>query len=67
MNCPQCGKPMREGYVSAGGYRILWTPKERRFSACPQAEDVVLQKMSFTGKTIPACLCETCRKVILSY
>ena len=58
---------MREGYVSAGGYRILWTPKDRRFSAWPQEGDVVLQKTSFTGKSIPACLCETCRKVILSY
>ncbi|EDN00569.1 hypothetical protein BACCAP_01335 [Pseudoflavonifractor capillosus ATCC 29799] len=58
---------MREGYVSAGGYRILWTPKERRFSLWPQAEDVVLKRMSFTGEGTPACLCETCRKVILSY
>ena len=67
MNCPQCGKPMREGYVSAGGYRILWTPKECRFNAWPRKGDVVLQTLSFTGKTTPACLCETCRKVILSY
>lgn len=67
MNCPQCGKPMREGFVSAGGYRILWTPKDRRFSAWSGEGDVVLQKLSLAGKTIPAHLCETCRKVILSY
>lgn len=68
MNCPQCGKSMQRGYLSAGGARLLWTPSPRKFSTLPGENDVLLQGISFTGKNkVEAYLCTECRTVVAQY
>lgn len=68
MDCPQCGNPMEKGHLSAGGYRIFWTPKEHKFSAIAGAEDVKVQPMSWLGENrTEAYICKSCRKMIVDY
>ena len=67
MNCPQCGKPMQSGYLSAGGYRVIWTTKERKLTNLLGDNDVTLTRMSLTGKSTPADHCPGCQLVIVKY
>lgn len=68
MNCPKCGKQMEYGHLGAGGYRIIWTPKDRKMSNLPGLDDVLLQKMQFFGKNqTHAWNCRTCRKIVVDY
>lgn len=68
MKCPKCGREMEPGYLTAGGYRILWTDRERRWSNLRGARDVLLQGMTLTGKNrVSAWICRDCRRVVAEY
>lgn len=68
MNCPYCGKEMESGHITAGGYRIVWTPKSRRLSAIPGTDDEIIQSFSLLGEMDnDAHLCRACRKVVVDY
>ena len=71
MMCPKCGKEMKKGY--------LFTSKDGAFSfandvpgALENAKNaegfVRLTKLKVGGRTsIPACRCEACGMIIISY
>ena len=67
MNCPKCGKEMAEGWLSAGGWRIKWTPKVRSFAGIATGEEeILLQEWNLTGRNdTRACLCRTCMKIVI--
>ena len=44
LKCPCCGSFMDRGHLSAGGYRIIWTPKDRRHSNILGPGDAVVQR-----------------------
>lgn len=67
MNCPQCGCEMQFGYVSAGGYRVVWSPKEHKLINSPGKDGVLLTKSSLSGRGAPAYLCRRCRTVLVQY
>lgn len=67
MNCPQCGREMQSGYVSAAGYRVIWTPKEHKLTSLPGQDGVALTKFSLAGKGTPAYLCRVCQTVVIKY
>ena len=68
MSYPQCGKEMEPGYVSSGGYPIAWTTQKRKFSRIvdESSGEIPLCGLS-VGKGVPACVCRTCRKVLIDY
>ena len=63
MNCPSCGKEMKKGRLTAGGYWIRWVPEE----GIDLVDAVTVSRMSLSGKGKPAWICQTCRKVIVDY
>jgi len=68
MNCPNCGKEMSFGYLSAGGNRILWTPRERKLSGLPSDQDVLIQPLPLSGKnSVRAYHCPRCCKIVADY
>lgn len=59
---------MEKGYLCAGGYRMIWTTKKRKFSAIAGAEDAIIQPMSWLGENrAEAYICKSCRKMIVDY
>lgn len=68
MNCPICGKEMKLGHMTAGGYNIRWVPegKSTLFSMFGD-QTVIISETSFSSKGVPAYLCSTCRKVIADF
>ena len=64
MICPQCGKEMRVGRMTAGGYWIRWVSEE---PASFPAERVTISPFSLSAKGVPAYLCDDCRKAIVEY
>lgn len=67
MNCPCCGREMQYGYISAGGFRVIWTPKEHKMSSLPGKDGVRLTAWTLSGKGTRAHICKACRKVIVDY
>ncbi len=67
IQCPCCGSYMDRGHLTAGGYRILWTRKDRRWSAVKSCDDVLIQQFhAFSGKlNNTAWRCRGCRKILL--
>jgi len=68
MECPKCGCKLQLGHLNAGGYRILWTEKDRRFTSWANDGDLVIEKPSLTGKlNNMAWRCPRCRSVTVYY
>ena len=63
MTCPQCGKEMQKGRLTAGGYWIRWVPD----SGVDIFNAVTISRLSLSGKGVSAYNCQTCRKVIADY
>ena len=68
MNCPKCGKEMEPGWIYGGRGRtpwrqMRWSPKQGKAPLLPGREDVTLVR----GGAPAACICKTCRIVILEY
>ena len=65
MNCPKCGKPMEEGVLSSAS-PVFWSTQVTGLPLPTQKGDVLLGKA--LGLLRPkACLCRTCRKVVVDY
>ena len=65
--CPLCGSILDEGHLTAGGYRITWTRKARRFSNMVDAGDVKIEPHSLTGALHNTALrCRGCGMIFLS-
>ena len=60
MKCPNCGKEMEKGRLTAGGYWIRWVPEEGvdLFNA------VTVSRMSLSAKGVSAWICRECRGVL---
>jgi len=68
MNCPYCKQEMEAGYLSAGGYRVFWTNKMRRFTNWRLKGDVILPTTGqFSDPAPSAWHCSKCQKVIVDY
>lgn len=63
MNCPNCGKEMEKGRLTAGGYWIRWIPE----GGVDLVDKVTISRFSLSSKGIPAYVCQTCRKLIADY
>lgn len=63
MNCPQCGKELEKGRLTAGGYWIRWIPE----GGIDLVDAVTVSRQSLRAKGTPAWICRTCRKVIADY
>ena len=65
MECPVCGKPMEEGYLSSKG-PVFWSEEVSGFSLPTRSGDVLLGKAM--GLLRPkAYLCRNCRTVTVKY
>ena len=63
--CPVCGKPMEEGYLSSKG-PVFWSEEVSGFSLPTRSGDVLLGKAM--GLLRPkAYLCRDCRTVTVKY
>ena len=60
--CPNCGSPMRAGYLCAKN-PILWTPYKQKLTLISGQNDVKLR--GWFGGQMPAMLCQSCRTVVL--
>lgn len=65
--CPECGKYMEEGWLTSGGYRIIWTDERKRFTNIPGKYDVVLSKHMAVKSNAHAWLCRECKTVVMKY
>jgi len=65
MNCPYCGKPMEEGYLSSKS-PVFWSESVSGLPVPTQRGDVMLGKA--LGLLRPkAHLCRECETVIVKY
>ena len=65
MNCPYCGKPMEEGYLSSKA-PVFWSEEVTGHLIPTRSGDVPLGKM--LGLLRPqAYLCRDCEAVIVKY
>lgn len=68
MNCPNCGKEMEPGRMTAGGRPIYWVPEgESTLLAGFGDGAVTISGFSFSTKGTPAYICQTCCKVIADF
>ena len=67
MKCPCCGSYMDRGHLTAGGHRILWTAKERRWSSSKIGDDMLVQRMSIFSGALDniAWRCRGCQKILV--
>lgn len=67
MNCPQCGRELEAGWLTAGGGPIKWTTKRRSLTGAALGPgEVGLQEgiEPLSRNTVPALLCRGCHLVI---
>ncbi len=68
MKCPHCGNEMELGHLSAGGYRILWTPRGRHLTTWRMPREEVVESPGPLGELHnTAHICKRCQKVIVDY
>lgn len=74
MNCPYCGKPLTEGYLTIPARTSLfWTLEKSNIWNAPATLEgsMRLDKDSLqnllTGTSIPARQCAACKKIILDF
>ena len=68
MKCPFCQQEMELGYLSAAGYRVLWTNQSRRFTNWRHKGDVVLPTTGQLSAPRPSAWhCSRCQRVIVEY
>ena len=65
MDCPSCGRPMEEGYLSSRS-PVFWSEEVSGLPLPARSGDVLLGKAM--GLLRPkAYLCRSCRRVIVDY
>ena len=63
ITCPQCGKEMQKGRLTAGGYWIRWVPE----GGMDIFNCVTVSRLTLVKKGPAASICQACRKVIVDY
>lgn len=61
--CPQCGREMEPGRLTAGGYWIRWVPQK----GIDLVDAVTVSRLSLRGRGTPAYVCQNCRKLVADY
>lgn len=61
--CPQCGREMERGRLTAGGFQVRWVPE----SGHALFHRVVVSRFSLSPRGVPAYICRACRKVTADY
>ena len=66
MTCPVCHQEMESGFVQVGT-RAVWVRKKHLVSLLPKKGEVELCRNLMGYAASPACICKTCKKVLLDY
>lgn len=69
MNCPNCGKKMKKGYLAGG--RVAWTPKKLKFCITPFDDDLtgktIIIPLGITINNVESHICKDCRITVTKY
>ena len=66
IKCPCCGSFMDRGHLTAGGYRIIWTPKNWRLSAIKGPGDILVERLRLSGGVENiAWHCRSCGRILV--
>ena len=67
MNCPQCGKEMRPGFLQ-GAQTLVFNQKQYHVSIAPRKEgDVEIVWNLVAGADFQGYICTDCRLVVFDY
>lgn len=66
MKCPYCSKEMEIGVLQSGQI-ILWAKKKHHLSLNAKDGEVELGRNYMGGCSLTACICKSCKKVIVDY
>ena len=67
MNCPQCGKEMRPGFLQ-GADKLVFNQKQYHVSIAPRKEgDVEIVWNLVAGADFQGYICTDCRLVVFDY
>ena len=67
LKCPCCGCYMEQGHLTAGGYRIIWTPQPRKHSNILGPDDILLQRTQWLSSQLDnvAWHCRGCGRILV--
>ena len=63
MNCPKCGKEMRQGWLATSP---VWTP-DKKNRLVDLERDVLFYDLGASGRKLPTGICEDCRILVSEY
>lgn len=67
MNCPKCGREMKEGFLQTGNL-LAFNKQRHKLSLNPKDEaDVMIVKKSFASSDFHGWICKPCGIVVFDY
>lgn len=67
MNCPKCGKEMKQGFLQTGNLVAFNKKRHKLFLTPKDGDDVIIAQNAFTGSDFNGWICKECGLVTFDY